>query len=140
MIRFYSLIFAKHSNTYPFERIAWTTWKLLLYGKRALFSNYLKIVAIRGGANSEPWASYNFRLALKKHFGNFRHFLPLSFYVKSILVEFRVSKTFILRISAALIFVFLGNCWHFQIWHFAKNQNSEPRRVSKLQFLTFWNH
>ena len=71
---------------------------------------------------------------------NFRIFLPLRFYAKSILVILRPQKLpFWLTIWVALNFTFYGNILHFHAWNFSKNQNWKHPRLLKVQFLTFWN-
>ena len=48
---------------------------------------------------------------------NFSIFLPLWFYVKSILADFRRLKTAISTILEFLKLWFFGNFWHFLMWN-----------------------
>ena len=71
-------------------------------------------------------------------YGNFRIFLSLWFYVKSILADFRRSKTVIVPISAALNLKYLGTFDIFK-WEIPKNQNLKPTKCLKWQFQS-WFH
>ena len=73
-------------------------------------------------------------------YGNFRIYLPLEFYVKSVLVILKPQKVPFLANWAGLKFGFLETvCRHFQVWNFSKHQNSNPPKLLKRQFLTFRN-
>ena len=70
--------------------------------------------------------------------GSFRIFLPLRFYVKSILGILKPQKLPFWPFEQLWILHF-GNFWHFQGWNFSKNQNSKPSKLFKGLFLTFRN-
>ena len=65
--------------------------------------------------------------------GNFRIFLLLRFYVKSILIILKSQKLPFMPFEQPWILNF-RNFWHFQVWIFSKNQNSKPSKLLKQQF------
>ena len=71
--------------------------------------------------------------------GNFRIFLLLRFYVKSISVILKPLNCHFDHLSCCE-FCILGNFWHFHVWNVSKNQESKLQKLLKRQFLTFWNH
>jgi len=88
-----------------------------------------KIWSIVWKKHSDPDLNEKVTYLYPTQCGNLAIFLPLWFYVKSILTDFRSSKPAILTIQDALNLIF----WYFHIW------DSKLLRLVKWQFLTFWN-
>ena len=65
-------------------------------------------------------------------------FCTLQFYVKSILVDFRRSKTAIFTILATMNLSF-KKLLQSKMWYFQKSQLSKPPNMLKWQFLSLWN-
>ena len=72
------------------------------------------------------------------HCGNLAIFIPLWFYVKSIVTDYWMAKTPILTILAALSIETWESFWHFQEWNFKKS-NFKAYKIVEIAFFTFGN-
>ena len=70
---------------------------------------------------------------------NFRIFLPFRLYVKSILVILKPQKLPFWVLTIWIWIQIFGELLTFSIQIFPKNKNSKHSKLSKRQFLTFWN-